>query len=156
MNDAELSHIVYISNAEHPLTEAEIEDIVTTARFHNQHNNVTGVLLFNAGTFIQCIEGPKKEIDETYERIVADPRHKNLIKLVDEPIEQRSFEGWQMGSTKLSESDYLKLSTSDWTRTIAGQTATGHHSDGFKLLLGFWNLCTTSGSADKPAAQSPA
>ena len=44
----------------------------------------------------------KKDLRETYERILEDPRHKHIVTLIDEPIENRSIARWVMKYVPLS------------------------------------------------------
>lgn len=141
MTNQHLAHIVYISNAARPFTQAELERLLQNAQHNNQREEITGVLLHHGTTFIQCIEGPRDKLDTLYARIAADKRHKNLIKVLDEPIDQRSFGDWKMGCTKLSESAYLKISTAEWRQTAADGAGDTGRSLGFKALLGFWTTC---------------
>ncbi|MBL8250817.1 MAG: BLUF domain-containing protein [Candidatus Competibacter sp.] len=141
MADQNLAHILYISNAIQTPTEAEMEQLLLAARRNNQREGITGVLLHHGKIFIQCIEGPRDKIDQLYARIEADPRHKNIIKILDEPIEARSFGSWQMGCSTLSESQYLTMATADWTKTATKGAASQHDSLEFRALLGFWNNC---------------
>lgn len=141
MDDQNLAHILYISNAVRTPIETEIEQLLLTARRNNQRDGITGVLLHHGKIFIQCIEGPRDKLDQLYARIEADPRHQNIIKVVDEPIEVRSFGSWHMGCSTLSESEYLNLATADWVKTAAQGVSRKDNSLEFRSLLGFWNSC---------------
>lgn len=92
-----MKYLIYISTSIRLLTDPELLEILEVSRDRNKKNGITGVLLYSEGTFIQFLEGPQKELKEIYSAIVNDMRHKNIIKLVEEPIEQRSFPDWTMG-----------------------------------------------------------
>ena len=92
-----MKHIVYVSTAIALLKDSELIDMLNDARKCNAAHNITGVLLYSEGTFIQLIEGDAKDINQLYENIVHDPRHKNVIKLIDKHLDQRSFADWTMG-----------------------------------------------------------
>ncbi len=77
--------------------ENQLMDILHNARQHNSAVGISGVLLYSEGTFIQVLEGQDKVIDALYLRISADNRHKNVIKLIEGPIEEKSFSQWVMG-----------------------------------------------------------
>ncbi|MBL8260476.1 MAG: BLUF domain-containing protein [Candidatus Competibacteraceae bacterium] len=141
MTDQSLAHILYISNAIQTPTEADMERLLLAARQNNQRDGITGVLLHHGKIFIQCIEGPRDKLDKLYARIEADPRHKNIIKVLDESIEARSFGTWQMGCSKLSDSEYLGIATADWAKTAAEGISSKNDSLEFRALLGFWNNC---------------
>lgn len=76
--------------------EENLADIVRACRKHNKVDGVTGVLLYENGTFIQALEGEENAVRATLERVKRDPRHSNLKILVDRPIETRSFPNWEM------------------------------------------------------------
>ncbi|MBK8507451.1 MAG: BLUF domain-containing protein [Candidatus Competibacter sp.] len=141
MTDQSLSHILYISNFIETPTEADMEKLLFAARRNNQRDGITGVLLHHGKIFIQCIEGPRDQLDKLYARIEADPRHKNIIKVLDESIETRSFGTWQMGCSNLSESEFLGIATADWAKTAAQGVSSKNNSLEFRALLGFWNNC---------------
>lgn len=77
--------------------ENQLFDILHNSRIHNAALNISGVLLYSEGIFIQVLEGKDGMINALYARIEADSRHKNIIKLIDEPIAEKSFAQWLMG-----------------------------------------------------------
>jgi hypothetical protein len=92
-----MKQIVYISTAVKLMDDNSLLKILDIARKHNAEHAVTGVLLYSDGTFIQALEGPGGGVDNIYEAIVNDSRHKNITKLVDNEITGRSFNDWWMG-----------------------------------------------------------
>jgi hypothetical protein len=97
-----MEYLIYISTAKRLLTEQELMDILATSRDNNERNNLTGVLLYSEGTFIQLLEGEHEPLNITYEAILHDERHKNIIKLTEGVIEERSFPDWTMGFRALN------------------------------------------------------
>jgi len=75
---------------------AEVQTILDASRRNNTSAGVTGALLFNAGCFGQVLEGPRRAIEATFERIQCDPRHGDVSLLAFEPAE-RAFPNWSMG-----------------------------------------------------------
>lgn len=73
------------------MTQDEIDGILRQARRRNAETGVTGLLLYLEGNFLQLLEGEDPALNDTYERIKADVRHRNLIKMVDGVISERSF-----------------------------------------------------------------
>jgi hypothetical protein len=76
---------------------ADIEKILESARKHNQSKDVTGMLCFNRKYFLQCLEGSRTSVNETYHRILNDKRHSNIMMLHYGEIISREFEQWTMG-----------------------------------------------------------
>jgi hypothetical protein len=75
---------------------AHIEEILTSARRNNGKHGVTGALLFSDGCFAQVLEGARGDIEEIFETIQCDPRHKDVTIMHLHPIEQRGFGEWSM------------------------------------------------------------
>jgi Cu/Ag efflux protein CusF len=92
-----MKNIVYVSTAVKLMHENQLLDILHNSRLHNAALNISGVLLYSDGTFIQVLEGKDTVIDALYTRIQADQRHKNIITLIDEPITEKNFGQWLMG-----------------------------------------------------------
>lgn len=92
-----MKQIVYVSTAIQLMPQTALIEILEIARKKNQEHNITGVLLYSGGTFIQLVEGATADVNLIYEAIECDTRHKNIIKLVDKPAAHRSFPEWSMG-----------------------------------------------------------
>lgn len=87
------------------MTRVEIDAILKQARSHNGETDITGVLFYLEGNFLQLLEGEDPALSDTYLRIKTDPRHHNLIQLVDENIAERSFPDWPMGFRGVTEGE---------------------------------------------------
>ena len=57
---------------------------------------ITGALIFENNRFGQVIEGPRTQIEDLWEKIQKDTRHKNIRLIESKPIENRSFSKWTM------------------------------------------------------------
>lgn len=84
-------------------------NIRVTAKANNLQYNITGVLFYDNGTFIQVLEGEEASLRILMEKISNDSRHKNIIYLVDSPLAKRSFQNWNMDTIQLN----LKLNKLD-------------------------------------------
>jgi hypothetical protein len=73
-----------------------IQDILTKARHFNEINQITGILLFRNGEFLQLLEGDKFNVHYTFKRIRDDKRHYKIKVLHESPISERLFSGWSM------------------------------------------------------------
>ena len=89
------------------LQHDEVERLVLNAQEQNAKHGVTGVLFLENGHFFQTIEGPRDALHHLYAKIERDPRHKNLIKLADEPVSGRAFEGWDLDGFKLDHPELI-------------------------------------------------
>lgn len=99
--DARLMRVVYFSrNTIRTSPEAmkwEVDGILEQSQRNNARVGVTGALIFNNGVFGQVLEGPMEAVELTFDRIQADPRHKEVTVLDIKPIAAPSFSGWSMG-----------------------------------------------------------
>ncbi|SRR6056297_507994 len=98
----DLIHIVYASFSVKELSEKDLKELLKDIRIKNKKQHVTGLLLYNAGAFIQVIEGDSNIIHNLYNIIKEDSRHSNIVKLLDEPISDRAFPDWSMGYRKIN------------------------------------------------------
>lgn len=89
--------LIYASAASVPFDTEDLKDLLEKARRRNQSVDVTGLLLYDQGSFLQVLEGPAQAVEEIHQRISQDPRHKEMLLLYKGDIEERSFESWCMG-----------------------------------------------------------
>ncbi|MCK6579990.1 MAG: BLUF domain-containing protein [Anaerolineae bacterium] len=97
--------LVYVSFAAHDLNDEALKDILKVARETNQQMEITGMLLYRDGFFIQVLEGDEDKVKALFARIAADPRHRNVLTVHTGRVESRRFPDWTMGFNKLSDSD---------------------------------------------------
>ncbi|MDE0545368.1 BLUF domain-containing protein [Microbacterium sp. C7(2022)] len=93
-----LISLVYISTAtEGRMSDAALRGILITSRENNSRDDITGMLLYRGGQFVQILEGRADRVHALLEKIRADARHTDLTVLLDEPIDERQFAEWSMG-----------------------------------------------------------
>lgn len=90
-------YLVYISTAVKLLDDEDLRAILIASRKKNTVRNISGLLLYSEGVFIQLLEGDKMEVELAYKGIELDRRHKNLIILATGEYEKRMFPNWSMG-----------------------------------------------------------
>jgi hypothetical protein len=88
--------------------ETQLHAILAASRRNNAQSQITGMLLYCDGHFLQILEGDKTAVTLTFDRIRADPRHHGVFKLDELVVQQRQFGDWAMGFEKLNESDILQ------------------------------------------------
>lgn len=93
---APLMAIMYVSSSRVGLGYSDIFDILESSRRSNAQLDITGVLLYFRGRFMQYIEGPRDALESVFARIRSDPRHHDLTELLHEPIKTREFSGWRL------------------------------------------------------------
>lgn len=86
--------ICYISKAEE-LKDSELESLFEFILMMNPTLNITGALLYSNGFFLQVLEGNKEVITDLFLNIRKDKRHKNILLVLDQKIENRIFENYE-------------------------------------------------------------
>jgi len=92
-----MKQLAYLSTAVRLMTDDELIDLLKVARRRNAEHDVTGVLLYSDGTFIQVLEGESDHIDLIFDSISKDIRHKNIIRLIEGKLDKKYFPDWNMG-----------------------------------------------------------
>lgn len=99
----DLIQLIYVSVSKTFMTATDLMDILDKSRKNNRPRNVTGVLLYQNGFFVQVLEGQAADVDAIYQKIENDARHGH-VKVIDRSaIQQRGFPTWSMGFTNLDE-----------------------------------------------------
>src|SRR5262245_11680416 len=65
--------------------------------------------------FPQVLEGPRAEVERLYETLNHDPRHKDLLLLLSEPLGARQFPDWSMAY----------IGPNQWAKQAAGPPSGG-------------------------------
>lgn len=82
---------------EHSQIKQDLMDILTEAVNFNSRHDITGVLYYGNGYFLQYLEGEKEQIEALFNKsILRDSRHHNCEIIFMEPSKDRSFERWSM------------------------------------------------------------
>jgi hypothetical protein len=90
--------ILYTSTASPSFDPAHLVDVLLLSRRNNKRIGLSGMLLYRDGVFLQVIEGPAHVLRERMAIIASDPRHRDVAVLLEEPIAERMFPAWTMGS----------------------------------------------------------
>ena len=88
--------IAYISKATSVCSKDEIHDLVSRAQVKNAAMGISGRLFYIDARFIQILEGGTASVGALFQKIMADRRHRQVVTLLDRPIEQRAFRDWSM------------------------------------------------------------
>jgi hypothetical protein len=97
-----LISLTYLSTAAEPFSASELRDLLRIVREKNHAVDLTGMLLYVRGHFVQTLEGSQDVVDATFARIAQDPRHRDVFIALREEIESRTFPDWSMGFESLS------------------------------------------------------
>jgi hypothetical protein len=92
-----------MSSASRPFSEADLIKLLHKARLNNASLNVTGMLLYKEGNFLQLLEGEKQVVMDLYEFIKTDTGHYGATLLDKAEISERLFGDWSMGFRNLQD-----------------------------------------------------
>ncbi|MBJ3783096.1 BLUF domain-containing protein [Devosia sediminis] len=89
---------VYVSKCIVPDADIQnaIDSIIKVSQSRNMDLQVTGALFFTGTHFAQLLEGPPGGMMTLRSSILADPRHKDALTMLEGRIEQRRFHGWAL------------------------------------------------------------
>ncbi|MEP6956348.1 MAG: BLUF domain-containing protein [Chthoniobacterales bacterium] len=92
-----LHSLIYVSLATDEPTEQQLLELLEVSRENNRRDDLTGMLLYKDGRFMQLLEGPETAVCATFGRIVHDRRHRDATILLEEAVDERDFTDWSMG-----------------------------------------------------------
>jgi len=94
--------ISYVSQATAPMSAEQLLDLLMQCRRNNVARDVTGILLYGNGTFLQTIEGDDQVVDDLVALIGTDPRHTSVKLLTRRVIDSRQYADWSMGFERIT------------------------------------------------------
>lgn len=95
-HDSVIGCLTYQSRARTIPSEAELNELVTRARARNHSVNVTGMLLYEDGHFLQTLEGPPEGLSAVWQSIKHDERHTDIEVLTEHFVGSRLFSDWDL------------------------------------------------------------
>lgn len=109
MVERPLVSVVYVSSATVAFGTEDLAHLLQYSRERNAREDISGMLLYRAGNFIQAVEGAEPAIDALLDRIGRDRRHGGLITVLRQPIAERRFADWSMGFSDLSDTAVAQM-----------------------------------------------
>ncbi len=97
--------VAYVSRAVETFDQARLDRLLRHSRRNNRKLDLTGLLLYENGLFLQVLEGPPNALWRLYKVIEADPSHTEVEKVAERPIREREFGLWRMGLGILNSTD---------------------------------------------------
>lgn len=119
--------VTYVSQTREPMGAEQLLDLLMQCRENNEQNDITGMLLYGNGTFLQVLEGDDGVVDALVAEILDDPRHANIEVLDRKSVEQRDYAEWSMG---------FDLVSNEGLREIEGLRDFGAAKFNFDFLVG--------------------
>lgn len=115
-----LLRIAYASRNVEVQGEAGLGEILAVSRRNNRRDGVTGALLFSENVFVQVLEGPPSAVEAVFERIQMDPRHGDVVVLLNEAAAERRFAEWDMAYAGEDPAARARFAGMDLSRLLAG------------------------------------
>jgi hypothetical protein len=88
--------LAYYSSATTLMAPPELQAILAQSQRNNAAHGVTGMLCHYDGSFLQFLEGDEADVAATFARIGRDPRHRDLLEVYRQPVDERAFSEWAM------------------------------------------------------------
>ncbi|MGY8871574.1 MAG: BLUF domain-containing protein [Pseudomonadales bacterium] len=106
---SKLSHIIYASRETSGFSQEDMLCLLSKSRERNKKQGITGILLYIEGSFFQVLEGEENSIEELYNKVFEDERHKKVTRIIGEGIAERKFTDWSMGYASISRGEVEKI-----------------------------------------------
>lgn len=99
-------YLIYVSSAVRLMDNVELLKLHQMSKKNNANSEITGMLLYQEGNFMQIIEGEEEHVLELFIKISMDKRHKDIYKIMSGPINKRNFDDWSMGFCNMDETEH--------------------------------------------------
>jgi hypothetical protein len=100
-----LVRLLYASRAAETVTPELVESILRQSHERNPKLGITGVLCYGGDVYMQVLEGGRAAVNDLYNTIVRDSRHREVMLLQYHEIAERRFAGWTMGHVNLKKTN---------------------------------------------------
>jgi len=124
-----MKQIIYISRANREFSDPELEELLQIARIKNAARGVTGMLVYSKGSFLQVLEGPPSKVDEVYNKVEEDRRHRNVVLLKELSVREPCFPDWKMGFKRLTSDRHTPRSFFELTKPGMSKAANSNASE---------------------------
>jgi len=107
----EVYHLLYCSQSRLPFEEEELADLLESCLARNALAQITGLLCYGNGHFVQVLEGEATQVEELFGRIARDRRHHRVHVLSRGRGPARQFADWRMAFAKKQTQEFYWLIT---------------------------------------------
>ena len=95
--------LLYTSLSPTGLTDAELVELLESARLKNKELGITGMLIYYNREIMQILEGEEDVVKALFKTISEDVRHTSANVFYQGDIDERAFSGWSMALKVLDE-----------------------------------------------------
>lgn len=89
-------HLVYLSKAAEDISYTDIREILEVSRRNNAQLEITGLLIFRDGYFLQLLEGREADVQAVLGKIREDDRNYAVRVMIETESPDRLFQEWSM------------------------------------------------------------
>lgn len=131
--------IIYVSSASEQFSQPDLLSLLEKCHENNVKLEITGMLLYKDGNFMQVLEGEEETVRNLYNKIAGDTRHHGAMTLLQGNMDKRQFPDWSMGFCNLNSDDMCAtLGYSEFLNTkLTGEEFSSDPTRAQKLLLSF-------------------
>jgi dolichyl-phosphate-mannose--protein O-mannosyl transferase len=90
--------VLYISEALHKFTAQELKELSFSTTLKNKSKEISGYLYYKDKHFLQYVEGDEQYINELINTIKTDPKHRFIMAIEENSLDDRRFPDWGMKS----------------------------------------------------------
>ncbi len=134
---ATILQLVYASAETSPFSDEELMALLEQSRQANEARNVTGMLLYHEGSFIQALEGEPETVRSLYDKIARDGRHHNERVIYEVEQDERNFDGWTLGFHRIDAASEAPDGIDQFLETGELGLTGDDHAVLRQILLGF-------------------
>lgn len=107
-------YLIYASQETEPMSNQMLLDLLDQANSRNKDLDITGLLIYIKGRFIQLLEGDVKHVYEVYSSIERDSRHHHVTLLLTGYHTERLFPDWSMAFKRSTAEEFNEVSGSQF------------------------------------------
>ena len=89
--------LCYVSTCIEDLSAKDLEQLFRVNKRNNVKLDISGILIYNNGNFLQILEGHELKIKNLFNKIKLDSRHQDIIPLINMTIDERIFDDYESG-----------------------------------------------------------
>ena len=123
VDPSSLCSLFYTSTASRPLSKSDLENILMNARKTNLQEQVTGLLLFTEGKFLQYLEGPHSGVLKVFDIIKKSKLHQEITEVSQKPLGRREYGDWSMAFLADVDADCSQRAVEDGDVPLTGGLA---------------------------------
>ncbi|MFM2152211.1 MAG: Blue light- and temperature-regulated antirepressor YcgF [Pseudomonadota bacterium] len=129
-----LTRFAYVARYAGHDIRRDLEEIIGTSQFNNVRDDLTGVLVYDDGHFIQLLEGPGHNVTKLMMRVLSDPRAADVAVLFYELVDHRAIGEFTMLPLRLDLARNIGTLSFQF-REAYRKVAKSHDIDGLLKLL---------------------